>query len=493
MRTNIFFRNLWVAVILMQPLSEAKAVTSADYYKAGVQLYTAKNYPQAIQYFSAALSLDPNNPGALQGRANCYYAQGQYQEALNDYQKVQAASPSPQLTQFIQALQAKVGAVSPTGGAGLPGAPSSGSFEQGVALYQQRQYASAIPQFQKAVQENPNDGKAYYYLGVTQMMVGDMKNAALNLTLSDKKQPNPSVQAYVNQLRSRLTPQDLEWVDGQVAAALTASGASVSSGGVGKPKSFGIRLEPALSLLSLDDFTTYAETSKAAAATVQQLYDSTYAYSGEVPSGSINFSFEPVLRVSPNFELGLPIGYMPVGTAKNDIHNSNGVTFTDSLNISTVLVGLNARYLIGNDSFQPFIGVGPLLAMMNIDYQFDYKGVGQASASGNFTGMGFGVQAQLGVDWHLGDTFVISPFAGYQLASANSFQSTVSGANGSNQTAQLQVVPSVYGNVITPVADGNLILPIYGGSASTQAPTGSRPLVVDLSGLKAGIQISAFF
>ncbi len=56
--------------------SNAEAYTSADYYNAGLQLYNAKNYQQAAQYFGAAISLDPNNAAALQGQANSYYALG---------------------------------------------------------------------------------------------------------------------------------------------------------------------------------------------------------------------------------------------------------------------------------------------------------------------------------------------------------------------------------------------------------------------------------
>ena len=96
--------------VWMGSRSAALSYTATDYNNAGLQLYNSKSYDQAIQYFSAALSLDPNNTTALQGRANCYYSQGQYSQALADYQKVQALNPSDaQLSQFVQALQAKVG------------------------------------------------------------------------------------------------------------------------------------------------------------------------------------------------------------------------------------------------------------------------------------------------------------------------------------------------------------------------------------------------
>ena len=119
-----------------------------------------------------------------------------------------------------------------------------------------------------------------------------------------------------------------------------------------------------------------------------------------------------------------------------------------------------------------------------------------------FTGIAVGGQASLGLDWHLGDTFVISPFAGYQFASGNSFQSTVNNSNSSGassgQTAQLEVVPTSNGNVITPVSNGKFILPVLNGGqlpfeAGSAIPSGSRPLEIDLSGPYAGLQVSAFF
>ncbi len=174
---------------------------------AGLQLYNAKNYPQAARHFGAAISLDPNNVAALRGQANSYYALGQYQQALDDYQKVQALQPSPQLASMIQALQAKVGAGAPAPQSASPGAPSvpgaapGDSFAQGVALFQQQQYAQSVPLFQKAVQENPNDSKAYYYLGVAQVQSGDMKNAAVALGLSNKLNPSPSVAVYVDRVK----------------------------------------------------------------------------------------------------------------------------------------------------------------------------------------------------------------------------------------------------------------------------------------------------
>ena len=343
MRPICFAAVVLFGTLIILSSSTASAFTSSDYYNAGLQLYNAQNYGQAIQYFSAAIQMDPNNTAALQGRANCYYTQGQYQQALDDYQKVQALQPNPQLASMIQALQAKVGAGTSAAPPPVPGATTSDSFAQGTALYQQRQYAQAIPMFQKATQENPKNSNAYYYLGVCQMQLGDMKDAAVALGISNRINPNPSVENYVNALKARLSPDDQQWVDGQITASATASAAGISA--PASSKNFGIRFEPAIVLPGLGDFNAEAQ-SEQAAAKAQQSSDPSLTYSASVPAGYPNIAIEPVYKISPQFELGLPIALGMVGTftESSGDGSSQGTTFT--FTTSAFSLGINGRYLL---------------------------------------------------------------------------------------------------------------------------------------------------
>ena len=509
MKLYRFFTLLVSALLISRT---AGAYTSADYYNAGLQLYKAQNYQQAIQYFSAALQVDPNNAAALQGRANSYYSLGQYQQALDDYQKVQTLQPNPQLASMIQALQSKLGA-SAAPAASLPGPATSpeasaapaqaptDSFAQGVALFQQRQYAQAAPFFQKAAQDNPTDSKAYYYLGVCQMQSGDMKDAAVALGISNKLNPNPSVAAYVDRLKIRLSPDDQQWVDSQVSAVGSGGQQSATaSAKASTPKSFGIRLEPSILLFGLADFNTNAQSWANGAATLQSS-DPSLSYTGVVPTGSLDYALEPVLNLGPDLQLGLPINVMPIGAATDNLQDSNGVTVMDSYNITAVSIGLDLRYFFMKGDLQPYVCAGGLVAPININYSASAnQGSTQVySASGNFAGVAAGGQISAGFDWHLGDTFVVSPFAGFQFAGGNSFQATInSGSSGAGQTAQLYVIPTSVGNVITPVSNGKLMLPVLNGSqaelaAGSDIPGGSRPLDIDLGGPYLGIQVAAFF
>lgn len=451
----------------------AQAYTATDYYNAGLQVYNAKNYAQAIQYFSAAIQMDPNNTAALQGRANCYYAQGQYQQALDDYQKVQAISPNPQLASMIQSLQAKVGANTTAAPPPAPGATTEDSFAQGTALFQQRQYTQALPFFQKAIQENPKNANAYYYLGACQMQAGDMKDAAVALGVSNKLNPNSSVENYVNQIKSRLSPDDQQWVDGQITAQATASAAGISS--PANPKNFGIRFEPALVLPGMGDFNAEAKAGQAAAQAQQQAGNPNLSYSASVPAGYPNIAFEPVYKISPQFEVGLPIALGLVGSfTETSFTAGAGVTDTITYNFSAFSVGLDGRYLLslGKD-MDLFVAGGPMIVPVSVNLQ-----VTNTSANITSTAMGFGGQLQLGMDYHLGDSLMVGPFAGFQFVSASGFTGTFQGTN-----------YELY--FITGGAAGQYPL-ITDGPPGTP-PAGTRPLAVDLSGPFAGIQVSAFF
>ncbi len=471
-------RVLFFSFAALGSFSDLYGYTSTDYYNAGLQLYQSRNYAQANAYFSAALQADPHNAAALQGRANCYYAQGRYPEALADYRQVQALQPdNTRLAAFIQALQSKVGGGSPAAsGANAGGSPLS----QGEALYQQRQYAAAVPYFQKAAGENPRDSTAFYYLGAAQMQAGDLKDAAVALGISNRLKPNPSVEAYVNQLKSRLGPDDQQWVDGQISASTTASTARVAA----PPASgnLGVRLEPALYWVSLADFTAAVESAQKAAQQ-QQASDPTLSFNAGVPTGYFGGGVEPVVKLGPDLELGLPLALLPVGTVSMNTQDNNGNSNSSAFAISGFSAGLTGRLLIGKGDFQFFVAGGPLVCPVNIALTGSTASGGTTlTGSGNFSALALGGQAQVGLDWHLGDSFVVSPVAGYQLAGAGSFPGTLSvGGGGFSGSSSGQLEFSTSTNTIYFLASG-------------QAPaSGDRPLQVDLSGIYGGVQVSAFF
>ncbi len=110
-------KNFWTLIVIIfvfgVSVQNVFAVSSDEYYRAGQSFYSRKDYANAFQYFDAALQVDPKNSSALQGRANCYYTQGQYQDALTDYQNVLVKNPTNiQLSSFIEQIKAKIGSSS---------------------------------------------------------------------------------------------------------------------------------------------------------------------------------------------------------------------------------------------------------------------------------------------------------------------------------------------------------------------------------------------
>ncbi len=474
------FRRFGLIAVLFLASSIASAYTAVDYYNAGLQFYNAQNYTQAVQYFTAALNMDPNNVGALQSRGNCYYQQGQLQSALTDYQKALALQPNnTQLASFVQTIQAKLvtsGSPAAAAPAAAPAAAApvaaavpvaaatpaaSSAFSQGVALYQQKQYAQAIPQFQAAIQANPNDAASYKYLGYCQVMTGDYKDAAVALTLSNQKQPDPSIQNYLTQLKSRFAPADQQWVDSQVAAASSTKPAKTASKGSG----FGIRLEPSIVSISLDDLVTHATSFQTAVSISQSSGYASDTYDAKIPTSTMQIALEPVISIGSNLEIGIPLSYLPVGKF-TESYIYQGVAGSDSFDISAFSVGLNLRYLFGEGDIRPFIGAGGFVMPMSMDY----SSTPSNAMAGTYSSMGAGGQGQAGVDFRLGENAGISAYGGYETASADSFK---------NGSLSLQMV--------TIAANETFI----GASSTTTA--NSRPFKLNLSGPFGGIMIAGFF
>ena len=83
---------------------------STQYYTAGNSMYSQKNYDMAIRYYQGAVQTNPQMWQAYQGMGNCFYAKGDKQNALTSYQKALSInSNNPQLSSFVQSLQAQVG------------------------------------------------------------------------------------------------------------------------------------------------------------------------------------------------------------------------------------------------------------------------------------------------------------------------------------------------------------------------------------------------
>lgn len=375
--------------------SSAQAYTAADYANAGVQLYKARNYPLAVQYFNAALQLDPNNVAALQGRGNCFYQQGQYSQALDDYLKAQALEPSMERSWMIQNLESRLG-------------PSS--------------VPTTLP------------------------------------TPADQAGP-----AKPARKKHRYVP-----FYGLVA-----------------------RFDPGFATLHLSDFSANAQFMQQVAR-IGQDSNPSFNYSGSLPNLSANLQVELDKMLGPDFEVGLTFGFMPLGSPSDSVTSNSGFSLSDSFgNLSVFALGIGCRYYFSQDDIRPWVSASPLFLISSMTYNYKLQNGGSVTFNGPMGSPGFGGQAELGMDLRLGDQLVISAFGGYQAGSIGNFNGQIANSNipgiSSGSNAVLMLVPTSEGNTIVPVDNGLLCVPTYTGAAGSPAPANSRNMVLDISGIQAGL------
>jgi tetratricopeptide (TPR) repeat protein len=128
-------KNIWLVLFLALSGSAFAAATSQQYLDAGNQFYRAKDMSKAVQYYKAAIQVDPNNAAAHQSLGSAYYSMGQKSEALAEYQKALAINPNnPQLSSFVQTLQSQGVAPSASYPSASPSSSSAKSLEINLGL-----------------------------------------------------------------------------------------------------------------------------------------------------------------------------------------------------------------------------------------------------------------------------------------------------------------------------------------------------------------------
>jgi tetratricopeptide (TPR) repeat protein len=115
-----FIKNVFLLGIFVLAAQSALAATSEEYYNAGMSLYQKAQYSQSIQYYQAAVQLDPSNWRAYQGMGHSYYRSGNIPEAVKAYDASLKLNPgNTELQKFVDNLKASQPAV-PAASAGRP-------------------------------------------------------------------------------------------------------------------------------------------------------------------------------------------------------------------------------------------------------------------------------------------------------------------------------------------------------------------------------------
>jgi PQQ-dependent catabolism-associated CXXCW motif protein len=122
----------------------------AYYLARGMDYAEKKQYDNAVDDFTKAISLDPGNADAYVRRALAYASKDAYDAAMTDFDKAYALKKSPE----VEAMRRD-----PKFAAGY--------IARGKALHDEKKYAPAIEEYEKAIQLAPDNFDAYYNRAVT--------------------------------------------------------------------------------------------------------------------------------------------------------------------------------------------------------------------------------------------------------------------------------------------------------------------------------------
>jgi Flp pilus assembly protein TadD len=214
MKRTIAFLLLGLSLMLWPALAKADPKTdAAKWVQYGNRQYQAKQFDGAIQSFNNALKLDKTSAAAYQGLAYCYYYKGNkdyYQRYMQyaNYYKTQA----------------------PAAAAAPASSGAAAYIEQGKKYLQARQYPYAAWAFNKATQAEANNAQAWQGLGTAYAYQGNKAKAVEAFNRSLALQPNPQLQAYVDNLKGGAGGEEKEakqepWVPYAMGAAVVVLGA----------------------------------------------------------------------------------------------------------------------------------------------------------------------------------------------------------------------------------------------------------------------------
>ncbi len=153
----------------------------ADHYVQGINLFNQKQFQQAAEEFSQAITANPQNSRAFYGRGNAYGMLGQADKAIADFKQAVTIDPKDDISYFALAIAyANQGQRS----------AAIAALDKAIALVSQAEYYGLR-------------GTLYAEQNDPQHAIPDLEKA-LSLGLDD--QQKQSVQSLLQQLKSKTAP-----------------------------------------------------------------------------------------------------------------------------------------------------------------------------------------------------------------------------------------------------------------------------------------------
>jgi len=143
------------------------------HFDQGVQLSDQSKFAEAIEEFDKALEKDPNQPGILSRKADCYGKLGKNEDALAAYQKAIALDPNDaELYANMGILLNKMGKLTESEDAFSkaatlsPGSSAQSLYNLGVTMFNSGHVQEAIDAFKRSIASDPNFPESYFQLGI---------------------------------------------------------------------------------------------------------------------------------------------------------------------------------------------------------------------------------------------------------------------------------------------------------------------------------------
>ena len=140
-------------------------------FNAGIKFYNNELYDKAIESFTNAVNINPNNVTALNMRGLAYIQKGNSNKALNDFSKAIEIDSS-----CIDAYN-----------------------NRGTIYASNKKYEKALNDFNRILELDPKSPEAYYNIGMLNQMKNDYKSSLLYFSESIKysqKKPNDITYYY---------------------------------------------------------------------------------------------------------------------------------------------------------------------------------------------------------------------------------------------------------------------------------------------------------
>lgn len=160
-----------------------------SYYNRGNCKFNLEDYQGALLDYKKALELDPDLIGAYFNLGNTKFNIEDYKGAVTSYSKMIRFFPNDYKSYSQRALaymklKEYKKAFSDFGACILIRPNSQSYYNRGFALLEINYYKEAKGDFLKAIERNPNNTPAYFYLGVTHFLLGDFDQSIKSLSFA---------------------------------------------------------------------------------------------------------------------------------------------------------------------------------------------------------------------------------------------------------------------------------------------------------------------